>query len=67
MRKFVTELGVFFLTIILFAIPILTTCAFIYQWRSIFAFLLFIASVIDIITLSVLITHYVDVEDLQVR
>lgn len=64
MRKFVTELGMFFLTIILFAIPILTTCAFIYQWRSIFLMLLFIASVIDIITLSVLITHYVNVADL---
>lgn len=64
MRKFVTELGVFFLTIILFTIPILTTCAFIYQWHSFFLMLLFIASVIDIITLSVLITHYIDVSDL---
>lgn len=64
MRKFVTELGVFFLTIILFAIPILTTCAFIYQWRPVFAFLLFVASVIDIIAISVFITHCVNVGDL---
>lgn len=64
MKKLVTELGVFFLTIILFATPILTTCAFIYQWRPVCAFLLFVASVVDIIVISALITNCVDVADL---
>lgn len=65
MRKFVIELGIFFLTIILFVIPILTTCAFIYRWNSLIIFILCIASCVDFIAIFALIAHLmIDESDL---
>jgi len=64
MRKFVIELGIFFITIILFVIPILTTCALIYRWNSLITFILFIALCVDFIAVFSLIAYIIDVSDL---
>jgi hypothetical protein len=55
MADIVYEIGVFVVTTILYAIPILTACSFIYQWDGFFQVALIIASIIEFCGLSVLI------------
>ena len=55
MTDIVYEIGVFILAAILYAIPILTACSFIYQWDGFFQVVLIIASMIEFCGLSVLI------------
>ena len=59
MRKIVYEIGTFILTAFLYAIPILTACSFIYEWLSLFQFILIVVSVIEFGTLSYIIADMV--------
>lgn len=59
METIVYEIGVFVVTAILYAIPILTTCSFIYEWDGFFQVVLIIASMIEFCGLSVLIADKV--------
>ena len=60
MTSIVYELGVFVLTSILYAIPILTACSFIYEWDGFFQLVLIIVSMIEFCGLSVLIVDKTD-------
>lgn len=59
MTTIVYELGVFVVTAILFAIPILTACSFIYEWDGFFQVVLIVASLIEFCGLSSLIADKV--------
>lgn len=59
MKTIVYEIGVFVVAAILYAIPILTACSFIYEWDGFFQVVLFIASMIEFCGLSVLIADKV--------
>lgn len=59
MSKLVYEIGTFVLVVILYAIPILTACSFIYKWASSIQFVLIIVSVIEFFALSYIITDMV--------
>ena len=56
MEFIVYEIGVLVVTSILYAIPILTACSFIYGWDGFFRLVLIVASIIEFCGLSVLIT-----------
>ena len=56
MEFIVYEIGVLVVTSILYAIPILTACSFIYGWDGFFQLVLIVASIIEFCGLSVLIT-----------
>lgn len=60
MTSIVYELGVFVLTSILYAIPILTACSFIYEWDGFFQLVLIIVSMIEFCGLSSLIVDKTD-------
>lgn len=60
MEIIVYEIGVFIVTVILYAIPILTACSFIYKWDGFFQVMLIVASIIEFCGLSVLITDEVN-------
>ena len=55
MKIVIYELGIFVLISILYAIPILTACSFIYEWDGFFQLVLIIASMIEFCGLGVLI------------
>lgn len=55
MTSIVYELGVFVLTSILYAIPILTACSFIYEWDGFFQLVLTVVSMIEFCGLGSLI------------
>lgn len=59
MKTIVYEIGVFVVVTILYAIPILTACSFIYEWDEFFRVVLFIASMIEFFGLSALIADKV--------
>lgn len=63
MTIIIYEIGVFVVTVILYAIPILTTCSFIYEWNGFFQTMLIIVSIIELCGLSVLITDEVNKEE----
>lgn len=54
MKNIVYILGVFVLTSILYAIPVLTACSFIYEW-GVIQLMLILASLIEFCGLSALI------------
>ena len=60
MTDIVYEIGVFVVTIILYTIPILTACSFIYKWDGFFQAMLVIVSIIEFCALSVLIADKVN-------
>ena len=60
MTIIVYEIGVFVLSAILYAIPILTTCSFIYDWDGFFQLALIVASLIEFCGLIVLIADKVN-------
>lgn len=63
MTIIIYEIGVFVVTVILYAIPILTACSFIYEWNGFFQTMLIIVSIIELCGLSVLITDEVNKEE----
>ena len=63
MKDIVYEIGVFVVTTILYAIPILTACSFIYEWDGFFQVMLIVASMIEFCGLSVLIADKVSREE----
>lgn len=60
MEIIVFNIGVFVVTAILYAIPILTACSFIYEWNGFFQTVLIIASIIEFCWLGVLVIDKVD-------
>lgn len=60
METIVYEIGVFVVSAILYAIPILTACSFIYEWDGFFQVVLIIASIIEFCGISVLIADKVN-------
>jgi hypothetical protein len=56
MKIIVNIIGVFVLTAILYAIPILTACSFIYEWNGRFQLVLIVVSIIEFGGLATLIT-----------
>ena len=60
MKYIVYIIGVFVLTAILYAIPIITACSIIYEWDGLLRILLIMASIIEFLGLSVLIMDKVD-------
>lgn len=60
METIIYEIGVFVITAILYAIPILTACSFIYEWDGFFQFVLVVASMIEFCGLSTLIVDKAD-------
>jgi hypothetical protein len=63
MKNMVNIIGIFVTTAILYAIPILTTCSFIYEWDGFFQVVLIIASIIEFCGLCTLITDNVTREE----
>lgn len=63
MKYIVYIIGVFVLTAILYAIPIITACSIIYEWDGLLRILLIMASIIEFLGLSVLIMDKVDREE----
>ena len=59
MKIIVYGLGVFIVTTILYVIPILITCSFIYEWNGFIKLLLIMTSIIEFGGLSVLIADKV--------
>lgn len=59
MKNIVNVIGTFVVTAILYAIPILTACSFIYEWDGFFQVMLIVASMIEFCGLSVLIADKV--------
>lgn len=55
MTNIVYEIGVFVVAAILYAIPILTACSFIYKWDGFFQMVLIVISMIEFCGLSALI------------
>lgn len=55
MRKIAYTIGIFVLTVILYTIPILTVCSFIYNWASSLQFILISVSIIEFLILSYLL------------
>ena len=55
METIVYAIGVFVVAVILYAIPILTACSFIYKWDAFFQLMLIVASVIELCGLYTLI------------
>ena len=60
METIIYEIGVFVITAILYAIPILTACSFIYEWDGFFQLVLIVASMIEFCGLSTLIVDKSD-------
>lgn len=60
LEPIVKIIGSFVVTAILFAIPILTTCAFVLHWDGFWQFLFVIFSMAEFITLLGAITEYID-------
>lgn len=63
MKYIVYIIGVFVLTAILYAIPIITACSIIYEWDGLLRILLIMTSIIEFLGLSVLIMDKVDREE----
>ena len=59
MKNIVNVIGTFVVTAILYAIPILTACSFIYKWHSVYQFALTVASITEFFGLCILITDEV--------
>lgn len=57
MENIVYVIGVYVVAAILYAIPILTACSFIYEWGGFFQFVLIVASAIELCGLGVLIAE----------
>lgn len=60
MTDIVYEIGVCVIAIILYAIPILTACSFIYEWDGFFQVILIVASMIEFCGLCILIADKVN-------
>ena len=60
METIVYTIGMFIVTAILYAIPIITACSIIYEWDGFLRILLIMASIIEFLGLSVLIMDKVD-------
>lgn len=60
MEFIVYEIGVLVVTSILYAIPILTACSFIYGWPSFFQFVMAIISIIEFCMLAYFVGDKVD-------
>lgn len=60
MKTIIYEIGVFVITAILYAIPILTACSFIYEWDGFFQLVLVVASMIEFCGLGSLIVDKSD-------
>ena len=60
METIIYEIGVFVITAILYAIPILTACSFIYGWDGFIQLVLIVASIIEFCGISVLIVDKSD-------
>lgn len=60
METIIYEIGVFVITAILYAIPILTACSFIYEWNGFFQLVLIVASIIEFLGLGTLIVDKSD-------
>ena len=60
METIVYTIGMFIVTAILYAIPIITACSIIYEWDGLLRILLIMASIIEFLGLSVLIMDKVD-------
>lgn len=56
-------LGIFVLSIILFSIPILTTCAFAFNWISLIKFILTILSLIEFVAINIFIAREVNADE----
>lgn len=56
-------IGAIFLAIIMYIVPILTACAYIYNWDSGLRLLLILASVLEFIALCILIVKQALNED----
>lgn len=55
MTNIVYAIGVFVVAVILYAIPILTACSFIYKWDAFFQLMFIVASMIEFCGLCSLI------------
>lgn len=60
MEFIVYEIGVLVLTSILYVIPILTACSFIYDWPSFFQFVMAICLIIEFCMLAYFVDAKVD-------
>lgn len=60
METIIYEIGVFVITAILYAIPILTACSFIYGWDGFIQLVLIVASMIEFVELGFLIIDKTD-------
>lgn len=56
-------LGIFVLSIILFSIPILTTCAFTFNWISGIKYILTILSLIEFVAINTFIAREVNADE----
>ena len=59
MKIIVNLIGVFVVTVILYAIPILTACSLIYEWDGFFQLVLIVASIIEFCGVCTLLTDEV--------
>lgn len=55
METIIYEIGAFVLTSILYAIPILTACSFIYEWNGFIELVLIVISFVEFCGLGILI------------
>lgn len=58
MKKIVYGIGVLVITMLLYTIPILTVCSFIYDWHNSVQFTLIVTSIIEWMGLSCLISDF---------
>ena len=58
-KAIVIEIGIFILSAILMAIPILTTCAFVFNWVADIKFFLILLSMSEFIVISTLINEVI--------
>lgn len=60
MKRMVYEIGILVVTVLLYAMPILTACSFIYDWYTGVQFTLIVTSIIELIGLSCLVDFMAD-------
>lgn len=63
METIVYMIGVFIVTAILYAIPIITACSIIYEWDGFLRILLILASIIEFCGLYILIDDKISREE----
>ena len=63
MEAIVYMIGVFIVTAILYAIPIITACSIIYEWDGLLKILLIMVSIIEFCGLCILIDDKISKEE----